>query len=64
MSDIIRVKFDLSTGYCGADHEDIVEYDIEGMTQEEIEGMLEEDWKEWMWGYVDGGWNIQEEDDA
>jgi hypothetical protein len=30
------------------------------MTQEEIEEELENYWKEWIWNYIDGGWEIIE----
>jgi hypothetical protein len=57
----IKVSFDLGIGYVGAKHkhEEVFEFE-DNMTQEEIEEELENYWKEWIWNYIDGGWEIIE----
>lgn len=46
-----RVKFTLSIGYPGADHEEIVEFD-DDTTDEQIE----EAYEDWRNNYLDGSW--------
>jgi hypothetical protein len=56
----VRVKFTLGVGFPGAEHKDEINFEFdEDATQEKIEEEIEECWKEWMWNYIDGGWEIQ-----
>jgi hypothetical protein len=57
----MKVRFTLSIGLVGKRTE-IVEYDdneFDGMTQEELHSFLDEEWKEWTYNYIDGGFEIQ-----
>ena len=58
----IKVKFTLGIGFAGARHEEKVTIEFEDdTTKEEIENIIEEEWKEWTYNYIDGGWDIIEE---
>lgn len=60
-----KVKFTLSIGYHGANHEDEFtlgelgydpEYDLD------LEKFLDEQWREWSGNYIDGSFRLEEED--
>lgn len=51
-----KFKFTLSIGYAGVTREDTIEIDLEGLEGEEREKVIEEEWEEWAWNYIDGGW--------
>ena len=46
----MKVEFTLSTGFAAARRIEIFDYD-DDVTDEE----LDEDWKDWIWNYIDGG---------
>ncbi|WP_054704628.1 hypothetical protein [Bacillus sp. JCM 19041] len=60
-----KVKFTLSIGYYGANHEETFSFKELGitddMTQEEIEEFLTKEHIEWRYNYLDGGWSIEED---
>ncbi|MNP84864.1 hypothetical protein D3C76_1843640 [compost metagenome] len=51
-----KFNFTLHTGFAGCTHEDTIELDLEGLKGEEREAAIEEEWKDWAWNYLDGGW--------
>jgi len=60
---VLKIKFTLSTGFVGAEHEETVELEFkDDMTEEEIEEILEKHWEDWIWNYIDGGWKILKEE--
>ena len=55
------LKLRLAIGFVNGNHEDYVEIpdeDLEGMSEEEKESYFEEIWQEWIWNYIDGGWEV------
>lgn len=55
------LKLRLGIGFVNGNHEDYVEIpdeDLEGMSEEEKESYFEEIWQEWIWNYIDGGWEV------
>ena len=59
----IKVQFNLNIGYSRAEHKEIVEFEFEdNTTEEDIEIELGEYWLEWSNNFIDGGWNIVEEE--
>lgn len=48
---MFKYKFTLSIGYSNASHKEIMEYD-----EEPSEDELEEDWTQWTYNFIDGGY--------
>ena len=48
---LMKVKFKLSTGIEGTDHEEEVE-----LPDESTDEQIENEWQNWAWGYIDGSW--------
>lgn len=44
-------RFTMSYGFVGTDREDFAEFD-DDITEDEVS----EAWKEWVWGFIDGGY--------
>jgi hypothetical protein len=60
MSRIIKVTFNLSIGFLNAERTGDFEFEVEdNATDEEINNTLEEYWQDWIWNYIDGGWEIK-----
>ncbi|MFN8994500.1 MAG: hypothetical protein ACK5X3_12685 [Pseudomonadota bacterium] len=63
-----RIKFTLGIGF-QSDQEDV--FDLEGLienwaelSQEDLEEALYNEWKKWIWEFIDGGWEIAKGEEA
>lgn len=59
----IRLKVDLSIGLSNAKQEDVIDSGIpkadwDAMTEEKRAEAAREAWEEWIWEYVEGGWDV------
>jgi hypothetical protein len=66
MSDTIKIKLYLYTGFAGAKHEDIIEVERdrwESLSQEEQERELDEMARDYMQNHIDCGAYVMEEDE-
>ena len=64
MSDIVKIKLELSIGFPGAKHEEVAEIpksEIDGLSPDELQEYLNDYWKEWSNMYIDGYAGILEE---
>jgi hypothetical protein len=60
----MKIRVSLSIGYPSAKRETVLEIDdevLEGITEEEQEKIINEYIEEWMWNYIDTGYEIIEE---
>lgn len=55
-----KFYFQLDTGFAGCEHEDEVEIDVEGMSEQEIQETVENEWKDWVWNKIQGCWKKTE----
>ncbi|KIV56203.1 DUF7167 family protein [Aneurinibacillus migulanus] len=61
-----KYEFRVSTGYVGCKRTEIVEIDedeLAGMTEEEKEEYVEEEWAQWVWENIDGGFSKVEDEE-
>lgn len=59
----IKLKVDLGIGLNNARQEAVIDSGIrkaywDAMTQEKRDEAAREAWEEWIWEYVDGGWDV------
>ncbi|MEU6709961.1 hypothetical protein ABZ897_00665 [Nonomuraea sp. NPDC046802] len=57
----IKLKVDLSISLANAKQEDVIDTGIplsewNALTEEERQKRGDEKWREWIWEYIDGGW--------
>ena len=59
MSRVIKGILTLSIGLANAERTDDFEFEVDdNATDEEINDTIEEYWRDWIWNFIDGGWNI------
>ena len=59
MSRIIKGNLSLSIGLANAERIDDFEFEVDdNATDEEINDSIEEYWRDWIWNFIDGGWDI------
>ena len=59
MSRIIKGTLNLSIGLANAERTDDFEFEVDdNATNEEINDTIEEYWRDWIWNFIDGGWDI------
>ena len=63
MSRIIKVNLSLSIGLANAERIDDFEFEVDdNATDEEINDTIEEYWRDWIWNFIDGGWDIKSDE--
>ena len=59
MSRVIKGELTLSIGLANAERTDDFEFEVDdNATDEEINDSIEEYWRDWIWNFIDGGWDI------
>lgn len=63
----IKLKVDLSIGLSNARQEDVIDSGIlkadwDAMTEEKRDDAAREAWEEWAWEYIEGGWDVADDD--
>ena len=59
MSRIIKGTLNLSIGLANAERTDNFEFEVDdNATDEEINDTIEEYWRDWIWNFIDGDWEI------
>lgn len=59
MSRIIKGTLSLSIGLANAKRTDDFEFEVEdNATEQEIEDTIQEYWRDWIWNFIEGGWDI------
>lgn len=59
MSRIIKGTLNLGIGLVNARRTDDFEFEVDDdATDEEIENTIQEYWRDWIWNFIDGGWEI------
>jgi len=60
MSRVIKGILTLSIGFPSAERTDDFEFEVDdNATDEEINDTIEEYWRDWIWNFIDGGWEIE-----
>ena len=63
MSRIIKGELSLSIGLANAERTDDFEFEVDdNATDEEINDTIEEYWRDWIWNFIDGGWDIKSDE--
>ena len=63
MSRIIKGNLSLSIGISNAKRTDDFEFEVDdNATDEEINDTIEEYWRDWIWNFIDGGWDIKSDE--
>ena len=63
MSRIIKGELTLSIGLANAERTDDFEFEVDdNATDEEINDSIEEYWRDWIWNFIDGGWDIKSDE--
>ena len=63
MSRIIKGNLSLSIGLANAERTDDFEFEVgDNATDEEINDTIEEYWRDWIWNFIDGGWDIKSDE--
>lgn len=63
MSRIIKGNLSLSIGLANAEQIDDFEFEVDdNATDEEINDTIEEYWRDWIWNFIDGGWDIKSDE--
>lgn len=63
MSRIIKGTLNLSIGLANAERTDDFEFEVDdNATNEEINDTIEEYWRDWIWNFIDGGWEIESDE--
>lgn len=63
MSRIIKGTLNLSIGLANAERTDDFEFEVDdNATDEEINDTIEEYWRDWIWNFIDGGWEIESDE--
>ena len=59
MSRIIKGTLNLSIGLANAERTDNFEFEVDdNATDEEINDTIEEYWRDWIWNFIYGDWEI------
>jgi hypothetical protein len=60
MSRIIKGTLNLNIGYSNANQIGDFEFEVEdNTTDKEINDIIQEYWRDWIWNFIDGGWEIE-----
>lgn len=63
MGRIIKGNLSLSIGLANAERIDDFEFEVDdNATDEEINDTIEEYWRDWIWNFIDGGWEIESDE--
>ena len=63
MSRIIKGNLSLSIGLANAERIDDFEFEVDdNATDEEINDTIEEYWRDWIWNFIDGWWDIKSDE--
>ena len=63
MSRIIKGNLSLSIGLANAERTDDFEFEVDdNATDEEINDTIEEYWRDWIWNFIGGGWDIKSDE--
>ena len=63
MSRVIKGTLNLSIGISNAEQTDDFEFEIDDdATKEEIDDTIQEYWRDWIWNFIDGGWEIESDE--
>ena len=63
MSRIIKGTLNLSIRLANAERTDDFEFEVDdNATDEEINDTIEEYWRDWIWNFIDGGWEIESDE--
>ena len=63
MSRIIKGTLNLSIGLANTERTDNFEFEVDdNATDEEINDTIEEYWRDWIWNFIDGGWEIESDE--
>ena len=63
MSRVIKGELTLSIGLANAERTDDFEFEVDdNATDEEINDSIEEYWRDWIWNFIDGGWEIESDE--
>lgn len=63
MSRIIKGNLSLSIELANAERIDDFEFEVDdNATDEEINDTIEEYWRDWIWNFIDGGWDIKSDE--
>ena len=59
----IKGTLNLSIGLSSAERTDDFEFEVEdNTTDEEINDIIQEYWRDWIWNFIDGGWEIESDE--
>lgn len=59
MSRLIKGILNLSIGLANAKRTDDFKFEVDNnATEQEINDTIEEYWRDWIWNFIDGGWDI------
>ena len=59
MSRLIKRILNLSIGLANAERTDDFEFEVDNnATEQEINDTIKEYWRDWIWNFIDGGWDI------
>lgn len=59
MSRLIKGILNLSIGLANAERTDDFEFEVDNnATEQEINDTIKEYWRDWIWNFIDGGWDI------
>ena len=63
MSRIIKGTLKLSLGYPGAEQIGDFKFEVDdNTTDREINDIIQEYWRDWIWNFIDGGWDIKSDE--
>lgn len=63
MSRVIKGTLKLSIGYPSAEQIDDFEFEVDdNATNEEINDTIQEYWRDWIWNFIDGSWEIESDE--
>lgn len=59
----IKGTLSLGIGFATANREDNFEIEVDDdATDNQIDDIIEEEWKNWIWNFIDGGWDIKSDE--
>ena len=59
MSRLIKGILNLSIRLANVERTDDFEFEVDNnATEQEINDTIEEYWRDWIWNFIDGGWDI------
>lgn len=63
MSRIIKGTLKLSLGHPGAEQFGDFKFEVDdNTTDREINDIIQEYWRDWIWDFIDGGWEIESDE--